>query len=93
MIRIFLLWIALVTAGILNGNGYPDPEETGFPTIGGDIFENNDLCNLTWTFEDVELPICDGSYKIRREWLIIDWCTGEEAEYNQLIKVTDSDWS
>jgi subtilisin-like proprotein convertase family protein len=72
-----------------NGNGYPDPEETGFPTIGGDIFENNDLCNLTWTFEDVELPICDGSYKIRREWLIIDWCTGDEAEYNQLITVMD----
>jgi hypothetical protein len=74
----------------LNGNGYPDINETGQPQITGVPVENNDGCNLTWTFEDVVIDICDGSYKVRREWLIIDWCTGEEAEYNQLIKVTDS---
>ena len=73
-----------------NGNGYPDVEETGGPTIDGQPFENGSSCNISSTYEDVVIDICAGSYKVRREWLVIDWCTGEEVEYNQLIKIMDT---
>jgi len=73
-----------------NGNGYPDVSETGGPTIDGVLIENGSLCDISVTYEDVEIPICAGSFKVRREWLVIDWCTGEEVEYNQLIKVMDT---
>ena len=73
-----------------NGNGYPDPEETGFPTIGGAPWQNGDLCNMTYSYEDTEIEICEGSFKVFREWLVIDWCTGESVEYDQLIKVLDT---
>ncbi|MBK6903231.1 MAG: T9SS type A sorting domain-containing protein [Saprospirales bacterium] len=72
-----------------NGNGYPDPDETGWPTIGGLPFQNGDVCNFTWTYNDILIPICEGSFKIRRDWLIIDWCTGDDLEHQQFIKVLD----
>ncbi|MFZ2898315.1 MAG: HYR domain-containing protein, partial [Saprospiraceae bacterium] len=73
----------------VNGNGYPDVSETGGPTIGGYPFVNGDVCNLTYSFTDVKIDICGDSYKILRKWLIIDWCTAEQATYDQLIKVLD----
>ena len=72
-----------------NGNGYPDVSETGGPTITGIPFVNGDICNLTTTYEDVVIDICGDSYKVLRKWLIIDWCTAEQATYDQLIKVLD----
>ncbi|MBK6620368.1 MAG: hypothetical protein IPG32_05625 [Saprospirales bacterium] len=44
---------------------------------------------LTWTYNDILIPICEGSFKIRRDWLIIDWCTGDDLEHQQFIKVLD----
>ncbi len=74
----------------LNDNGYPDVDEVDQPTIGGLTWDNNSVCNLSVVYEDLVIPICDGSFKVRRQWLILDWCTGEEIEYNQLIKVLDT---
>ncbi|MFZ2900443.1 MAG: HYR domain-containing protein, partial [Saprospiraceae bacterium] len=73
----------------VNGNGYPDVSETGGPTITGVPFVNGDVCNLTYSFTDTKIDICGDSYKILRKWLIIDWCTAEQATYDQLIKVLD----
>ncbi|MDG1297501.1 MAG: proprotein convertase P-domain-containing protein, partial [Saprospiraceae bacterium] len=73
-----------------NGDGYPDVSETGGPTIDGQPFENGSSCNISVTYDDVVIDICAGSFKVRREWLVIDWCTGEEVEYNQLIKIMDT---
>ncbi len=65
----------------LNFNGYPDPNETGEP--GGAYCDNIQFAPP----EDVVIPICGDSYKIVRKWTILDWCTGEVLEHNQLIKV------
>ncbi|MBK6904356.1 MAG: HYR domain-containing protein [Saprospirales bacterium] len=73
----------------LNGNNYPDPNETGWPTITGVAFVNGDICNLSSTYTDLVIDICATSYKVLRTWTIIDWCTGEKLFYDQLIKVLD----
>jgi subtilisin-like proprotein convertase family protein len=73
----------------INGNGYPDVSETGGPTITGVPFVNGDVCNLTYSYTDTKIDICGDSYKVLRKWLIIDWCTAEQATYDQLIKVLD----
>ncbi len=74
----------------LNGNEYPDPEETGVPTIDGiDIYPNLGLCKINITFTDTEIPICGNSFKILREWQALDWCTGEVLGDIQIIKVED----
>jgi subtilisin-like proprotein convertase family protein len=48
-----------------------------------------DGCNIGWAYADVTIPVCEGTYKVRRKWTIIDWCTGAEIEHSQLIKVVD----
>jgi hypothetical protein len=35
------------------------------------------------------IDICEGSYKILRKYIIVDWCTNETVEYLQIIKVLD----
>jgi len=72
-----------------NGNGYPDPAETGIITITGYPFVNEDICEMTATYSDNVIPICDGTFKIIRTWLVIDWCLIEQVEYLQVLKVAD----
>ena len=74
----------------LNENGYPDPSYTGLP--GGGNF----CAMIEYTYTDVFIPICDlncgysfNSYKIIRDWVLVDWCTGEIIKYTQIIKVLD----
>lgn len=75
-----------------NNNGYPDPTETGTPTIDGfNIFPNNSLCELNATFVDQRLDICANSFKVLRKWTVLDWCSGELAEDFQIIKVIDKE--
>src|SRR5690606_21175789 len=65
---------------------------TGRPT-GGECF------NIHMVYEDTRFelgePNCDagdvGCYKLLRQWTIIDWCTGEIAGHNQVIKVIDDE--
>ena len=46
-------------------------------------------CTIGATHTDKYVPVCDGTYKIRREWHVINWCTGSDDEYVQIIKVID----
>jgi len=70
---------------------YPTPDYIesiglqGFPTIDGFPID----CGLSIEYEDNIIDVCDGTYKISRDWLILDWCTGERVEYSQLVKVVD----
>ncbi|MDA9774187.1 T9SS type A sorting domain-containing protein [Saprospiraceae bacterium] len=75
----------------LNSEGLPDPSFTGIP--GGTI----SCSNIEWTYTDVVLPLCDeactysnSSYKVIRTFVVVDWCTGEIVEMNQIIKVQDT---
>ncbi|NOT38673.1 MAG: T9SS type A sorting domain-containing protein [Saprospiraceae bacterium] len=65
-----------------DSEGNPHPEVTGYPTGVG-------CRNINYAYEDVTLNVCAGSYKILREWLVIDWCTGRSTECTQLIKIVD----
>src|SRR6056297_1790099 len=66
----------------LNGNGYPDPEETGAPS--------DQICdNILTTFKDDVIDVCEGTFKVLRTWTFLDWCTSEDIQHVQLIKVED----
>ncbi|MBK9221391.1 MAG: hypothetical protein IPO16_04640 [Saprospiraceae bacterium] len=62
--------------------GNPHPDTTGYPTFV--------KCrNLDYTYSDIKLKACEGTYKILREWIIADWCTGRQTTCIQIIKVID----
>ncbi len=48
------------------------------------------FCEINVTKEDTRIDVCDGSFKILRDWRLVDWCTGEILEYTQIIKVLDT---
>ncbi len=83
-----------IERGTLADVGYPanididcqdnsDPVFTGTPT-GTTCF------NLDYTYEDQVIPICEGSYKIYREWVVTDWCANAIDTKIQIIKVLDT---
>ena len=63
-------------------NGNPHPDHTGYPTGAS-------CSNIDYDYVDYRLGVCESSYKIIREWLIADWCTGTQIFCNQIIKVLD----
>ncbi|MEM9918855.1 MAG: T9SS type A sorting domain-containing protein [Bacteroidota bacterium] len=82
--------------------GHPAPEDelyagstnikwagTGMPAVGA-------CAGVQMTFTDTRLNICssgasEGCYKIIRDWVILDWCTGAVNECQQIIKVEDQE--
>ncbi|MCS7036591.1 MAG: HYR domain-containing protein, partial [Saprospiraceae bacterium] len=72
-------------------NAYPTPEwlqasgRQGFPLV----FGKPDGCDFGWSYTDTRVNVCDGTYKIRRQWSILNWCTGQKIEHIQIIKVSD----
>jgi hypothetical protein len=82
--------------------GHPSPDDgtlwgcgqvkcfgTGRPGGG------NTCDNIQSTFADTRLNICtsgpsEGCFKVLRAWTVLDWCTGEVAFFNQVIKVEDN---
>lgn len=71
-------------------NPNTDPSNTGWPTINGSPITSNGLCNMAVTYNDNQLPICEGTYKILRAWTVADWCSGSVVNHTQIIKVADS---
>ncbi len=65
-----------------DANGNPHPSYTGYPTGFG-------CRNINYAYTDTKLNVCNGSYKILREWIIVDWCSGRDTECVQLIKIID----
>lgn len=79
-----------LNTSLLDDNLLPHPMVTGHPeTPFGDI----DLCtNYAYTYSDQKLAICgELSYKVLRDWSILDWCSGSTfPTYTQIIKVIDN---
>ncbi len=80
-----------------NGRIVPSPYDEGsVPGTGapGDVGS----CGTIFAFyEDLLIDICDetctqsdASFKVLRTWDVFDWCTGESAIHEQIIKVVDS---
>ncbi|MBK9108192.1 MAG: hypothetical protein IPM92_07345 [Saprospiraceae bacterium] len=66
----------------LNSNGSVKYQGTGLPSFA--------TCrNLDFTFTDIRLNVCPGTFKILREWIVADWCTGRQTTCIQVIKVED----
>ncbi len=57
------------------------------------------FCELNVTYKDHIIPVCVGSYKIIREWKVVDWCTPSDGygnnirRHTQTIKVVDKEAS
>ncbi len=77
-----------------DGNGNPSPTVTGYPFLQT-AFGVEDLdqtyCNLAASYADQErIEVCEGTYKLVREWTVLDWCApGASFIYTQIIKVGD----
>lgn len=67
------------------GGGAPGTNVTGVPS--------GDFCDKIQIFppEDTRIDICEMSFKIIRHWKILDWCSGEVLEHDQIIKVEDAE--
>jgi hypothetical protein len=63
--------------------------DTTIDTFYTPLVVGNSLCKINVTHSDTEIPICDNSYKILREWKVIEWCTGQIKSGYQIIKVVD----
>ena len=67
------------------GNNIPTPDITGSPDL-------NNLCEeFQATYNDQIIKVsdhrCYTNYKIIRQWVVLDWCSGKSRMMNQLIKV------
>ncbi|MEL6863163.1 MAG: carboxypeptidase-like regulatory domain-containing protein, partial [Bacteroidota bacterium] len=82
--------------------GHPSPFDELFPGcsevkwFGTGVPGANICSGVQSSFEDTRINICttgssDGCYKILREWVILDWCSGEVFECTQVIKVEDNE--
>ena len=67
----------------LNTAGFPAISVSGMPNISG--------CNtLGFQMNDLSFATCGGSYKIVRNWFVIEWCQNTNITHNQIILVKDS---
>jgi hypothetical protein len=64
-------------------SGYPSPEYTGGPNLYA-------CSNIEARFDDIVYETCGGGYSLVRSWFVIDWCTTEDLEFNQIIKLKDT---
>ena len=77
----------MITCGTVfptNDDGTPSPSYTGFPS-------NISCPNIQFYYTDVTFEVCGAGQKVLRQWVVIDWCTGQERTDNQIIKVIDND--
>jgi hypothetical protein len=63
-------------------NGAPTPNVTGMPS-------GAECPNIQTYYTDIIFDICGASKKVLRQWIVVDWCTGQEATHNQIIKILD----
>ncbi len=81
-------------------NPNTDPSNTGVPFISEfgrqfPLFPQNTFCELSVTYTDQTLPICDGSRKILRTWTVLDWCLptspgANPRQHLQIVKIEDA---
>ena len=58
------------------------PERTGMPT-------GLHCPNIMYYFSDIDYPQCGFQKKILRDWVVIDWCTGQSISKGQIIRYLD----
>ncbi len=85
----------------VNGNGCPgrglDDADvlaltgSGYPSVGGNALVS--ICEIGVEYEDVIIQECVGSFKIVRQWTLVDWCANPVVSRHeeQIIKVVDEE--
>ena len=82
-----------------NDDGYPQPIESGLPTIEGIPVLPNEgytgYCEIGLTYTDQRIDICPGTFKILRLWTAVNCCgpTGQDnpITHYQIVKVVDDE--
>ena len=97
--------LGMVEPPYIDYNGYIGHLGADVAIVGGAIAEespvDNGKCNVIGHYKDHIIPTCGSeedpngpdwiwTYKIRREWKIFDWCTGEDTTCIQWIKIVDT---
>ncbi len=74
-------------------SAYPTPDWIESQGLQGYpyVFGRPEGCNINWAYTDVLIEVCDGTYKVVREWTLLNWCTGQVIHYDQVIKVADNE--
>jgi len=71
-------------------NSLPNFEGMNIFDLVDSAFVERGLCNFKTTYEDLIFPNCGNTYKIVRRWTILDWCNGSFRDFNQIIKIQDT---
>lgn len=61
------------------------------PTLDGTgIYPSPGIgCHLIPSYLDLVMPLCGSGFIIRREWRILDWCSGRDTLFVQYIRIED----
>ncbi|MFQ5446889.1 MAG: cohesin domain-containing protein, partial [Saprospiraceae bacterium] len=72
-------------------NPNTSPLNTGEPAIGGTPIPQNGggLCNMSVSHDDQTISVCENSFTILRNWVVVAWCTGTVLSNMQIIAVKD----
>ena len=53
--------------------------------------DSETLCNASVQYEDTFFEGCFDRSKLRREWTILDWCTGDLQTFVQFVEIIDTE--
>jgi len=66
------------------GRSYPNPNRLVNPgnspcvltpeNVSISLYPRENYCEFNITYSDQVIPVCDGTYKIIRTWVVYDWC-------------------
>ncbi len=68
-------------------NPNTDPSNTGFPMVNGNPLTQ--YCKMNASYDDLVIGGCANEQSVIRSWLVLNCCTNEILEHNQIIKVAD----
>ena len=70
----------------------PGVDNTGLPVFGCfELLDDQDnICDMSFTYVDTEIPTCGQGRKVIREWTIINWCASTTLNHTQIIKIEDT---
>lgn len=71
------------------GNSCIRPDRTPDPACIGGI--EGPFCGTFFIgYIDKVIEYCGASYAVKREWSLVDWCTGQVIDHEQIINVADT---
>lgn len=73
-------------------NSMPNVDGVSIADYADSLFTERGLCNFKMTTTDLVFETCGNTYKLVRNWTVIDWCDASIPKiFNQVIKVTDTE--